>query len=188
VTAFDDPFRVSPAGSDEALDPPEPQFLAVGRVLRPHGVRGEVCAEVHTAYPERFYVYKTLYLGPSYTPYPLKSCRFHQDMVLLTLKGINDRDQAEALRNQWAWISRSEAIPLKEGEFYLYQAIGFRVVTDDGKDLGRVTEIIETGANDVLVVKGTHGQVLLPLIPDVLVEADIPAGQITVHLLDGLLE
>lgn len=182
-----DPPRVPSAGSDVAFDPSEPQFLAVGRVVRPHGVHGEVCAEVHTAYPERFKVYKTLYLGPFYAPYRLKGHRFHQDLVLLTLEGVNDRDQAAALRDQWVWISVDEAIPLEEGEFYLYQALGFRVVTDAGEDLGRVTEIMETGANDVLVVRGAR-EVLLPLIPGVLVKADIQAGQITVHLPDGLLE
>ena len=182
-----DPSSALFQGSDAASDPSGPQFLVVGRVTRPHGVRGELRVEIHTDYPERFAVHDTLYLGPSLVPYKLKSHRFHHDVVLLTLEGIVDRAQAEPLRNQWMWIPIEDAVPLEEGEFYAYQAIGLRVVTDEGVELGHIVEIIETGANDVYLVQGVQGEVLLPDIPDVIVGVDIPAAEMTVHLLEGLI-
>lgn len=174
-------------GSDAVSDPSGPQFLVVGRVIKPHGVRGELRVQIHTDYPERFAVYETLYVGPSFVPFKLKTHRFHHDLVLLTLDGIEDRTQAESLRDQWMWISVEEAVPLEEGEFYSYQAIGLRVVTDEGIELGHIAEIIETGANDVYLVRGAQGEVLLPDIPEVVVRVDIPAGEMTVHLLEGLI-
>lgn len=175
-------------GSDAVSDPSGPQFLVVGRVVKPHGVHGELRVEIHTAYPERFAVYKTLYVGASLTPHRLTGHRFHHDMVLLSLEGIGDRTQAEALRNEWLWISMADAVPLEAGEFYVYQAIGLSVITDEGVELGRIVEIMETGANDVYIVQGAQGEVLLPDIPEVILRVDIGAAIMTVHLLDGLVE
>jgi 16S rRNA processing protein RimM len=174
-------------GSDVAFHPSEPQFLAVGRVLRPHGLRGELRVEIHTDYPERFALYRQLYLGSAYVPYRLEGHRFHQGVVLLTLEGIDDRNKATALQGQWVWIAMDDAVPLEEGEYYLHQVLDLRVITVDGEELGWVAEIIETGANDVYVVHGARGEILLPAIPEVIVKVDVQAGKMTVRLLDGLV-
>lgn len=173
-------------GSDVVHNPPEPQFFAVGRVIRPHGVHGELCVQVHTAYPERFGIYKQIFVGDTHRPFKIKSYRFHKGLLLLTLVGIDNRTLAESLRDQWLWISRDDAIPLQEGEYYLYQVLGMQVITADGEILGHITEIIETGANDVYVVQGTQGELLLPAIPDVIRHVDLSARQMTVQLLEGL--
>lgn len=175
-----------PQGSGEAHSPPEPAFLAVGRVLRPHGLHGEVRVEIHTDYPERFALHKLLYLGPAYVPYALQSYRFHRGAVLLKLEGIDDRAVAETLRGQWVWIPIEEAVPLEEGECYQYQMYDLRVWTVDGEDLGRITEIIETGSHDVYVVQGERGEVLLPDTDEVVVEVDVQAGRMLVRLIEGL--
>ncbi len=182
------PAPVFPQGSDAVLNRSEPQFLVVGRVLRPHGVRGELRVEIHTDYPERFAEYGHVYIGEPLTRYKIKKHRFHHDLVLLTVAGIDNRNQAESLRGQWVWIHRENAIPLQEGEYYTYQVLGLHVITDAGVELGQVAEIIETGANDVYVVQGRTGQVLLPAIPEVVVQVDIPAQKMIVHLLEGLIE
>jgi 16S rRNA processing protein RimM len=182
----EDPMSVFAPGSDAAFGRSEPQFLVVGRVSRPHGLRGELRVEIHTDYPERFAVYKQLYVGPSFVPYKIKKHRFHHGRVLLTLEGVDDRTKAEALQGQWVWIAIEDAIPLQEGEYYLHQVLGLQVTTVEGEALGRVTEVIETKANDVYVVQGTQGEVLLPAIPQVIVKVDVQAGQMTVRLLDGL--
>ena len=185
-------------GSGEGTTPPEPLFLAVGRVLRPHGLRGEVRVEVHTDYPERFALYKRVYLAPvtpdgdllvasRCVPYELEGHRFHQNAVLLKLAGIDDRNGTEALREQWVWIHAEQAVPLQEDEVYLHQMLGLRVVTDQGQVLGQVQDIIETGANLVYVVRGPRGDVLLPDTDEVVLDVDIEARQMTVHLLEGLL-
>ncbi len=173
-------------GSDEVQSPSEPAFLVIGRVLRPHGVRGELRVEIHTDYPERFAVYRRLYLGPEHTFFQLEGHRFHQDKVLLKLAGVDDRNAAGALRGQWVQIAAADAVPLAEGEVYLYQILAMRVLTVDGEDLGEITDIIDTGANAVYVVRGLQGEILIPDIPDVVVQIDVAARQMTVRLIEGL--
>ena len=177
----------SPAsGSDEVISPSEPAFLAVGRVLRPHGVRGEVRVEIHTDFPERFAVYETLYLGEQHTPYGLEGHRFHQGKVLLKFRGLDDRNAVEGLREQWVWIATQDAAPLQEGEIYLHQMLHLRVVTVEGESLGQVVEIIETGANPVYIVRGSKGEILIPDTDEVIVHIDLPRQQVTVRLIEGL--
>jgi 16S rRNA processing protein RimM len=161
-------------------------FLAVGRVLRPHGVRGEVRVEIHTDFPERFAVYETLYLGDQRTPYGLEGHRFHQGKALLKFVGVDDRNAAEELREQWVWIAIQDAAPLQEGEIYLHQMIHLRVVTVEGEDLGEVTEIIETGANPVYVVRGSGGEILIPDTDEVILDIDLDRQRVTVQLIEGL--
>ena len=182
----DRPVSSLPQGSDEVSSPSEPAFLVVGRVRRPHGLRGEIRVEIQTDYPERFAVYKTLYLGPEYTPFALQGHRFHQGTVLLKLDGVDDRNAAETFRDQWVWIAVEDAVPLKEGEVYLHQMLHLDVVTRDGEALGHVTQIIETGANLVYVVRGKQGEILIPDTDEVILAVDLGAGQMTVQLIEGL--
>lgn len=185
-------------GSGEGSSPSEPLFLAVGRVLRPHGLRGEIRVEIHTDYPDRFALYRQVYLAPTRpergllvasegTAYELEGYRFHQNAVLLKLEGIDDRTQAEDLRELWVWIPAEEAAPLEAGEFFVHQMLYMHVVTTKGETLGEIVDVIETGANLVYVVRGPHGEILLPDTDEVVLDIDVEAGQMTVHLIEGLL-
>lgn len=166
----------------------EPRFLIIGQVLRPHGVRGEMRVTPYTDVPERFTWLETVYLGDE-NPQPVgvEAARLHQDIILLKLAGYDDRDAAESLRGVWLQVPESEGIPLAEGEYYLYQLEGLAVYTDEGEHLGEITSVIETGANNVFVVEGVRGEVLLPDIDDVILDIDFTNGRVTVHLLPGLL-
>ena len=180
------PVPSLPQDSDEVLTSSESAFLAVGRVHRPHGIRGEIRVEIHTDYPERFSLYKTLYLGPKHAPFALQAHRFHQGKVLLKLEGVDDRDAAGALRDQWVCIATKDAVPLEEGDVYQHQMLSLRVRTDDGEDLGEIADIIETGANLVYVIRGEGGELLLPDIPEVVLHVDLSSRQVTVHMIEGL--
>jgi 16S rRNA processing protein RimM len=188
-------------GSGDANRSSEPRFLAVGRILRPHGLRGEVRVEIHTDSPERFALYDRVYLAhaqadagpanllsvaPGALPYALESHRFHGQYVLLKLAGIDDRTQADRLRELWVWIAPEQAEPLDEGEIYLHDMLELSVVTDEGEELGQIVQIIETGANPVYVVRGRQGEILLPDTDEVILEVDLEAEQVTVHLIEGL--
>lgn len=164
-----------------------PRFLAVGRVVRPFGVRGELKVEIHTDYPERLHLHTHLWVGPDPQPYPLERVRMHKGYALIKLRGIETRSDAETLRNTWLWIPTEEAVPLEEDEYYEYQLLGLLVITTEGQTLGRITEILSTGANDVYVVRGHYGEVLLPAIAHVIREIDLDSGRMIVELLDGLL-
>ena len=166
----------------------EPHFLAVGRISKPHGVQGEVRVELMTDHPERFEWLKAIYVG-EHNPrlVPIESVRYHQEVVLLKLEGYPTRTEAELLRGELLQVPKSEAVPLEEGEYFLYQLIGVEVYTELGKYLGRLTEILETGANNVFVVEGEESQYLLPDIPDVVREVDIDNGRLVIHPMPGLI-
>lgn len=168
---------------------PEPRYLVVGRILRPHGVRGELRVETFTDFPERIAALDRVYLGSEYLPYKPLNVRMHQELVLLTLEGCADRDAADLLRGVLVSVKREDAVPLESGEYYHFQLVGLQVETDAGESLGEVASVFEApGANDVLVVFGPHGEVLLPVISDVILNIDFEARRILVHLLPGLLK
>lgn len=162
----------------------EPQFLVIGKVLRPHGVRGELRLEVHSDHPAHLGEVETIYLGESRRAYRLEAFRMHRGVLLVTLSGIDDRDKADALREALVAVKLKDAVPLKPGEYYHHQILGLAVVTDAGEALGSVAEIIQTGANDVYVVRGPGGEVLLPAIQSVILKIEPP--QMVVHLPEGL--
>ena len=168
---------------------PELRYLAIGRVIRAHGLRGEVSVTVLTDFPERFETTAWVYLGNEFeaTPYRLQSFRWHKQNVLLTLEGVTNRTQAELLRGQLVQVPLEEAMPLLDGSYYLYQLIGLKVEDTSGKFLGVIKDVLETGANDVYIVEHEGQELLLPAIPDVVKRVDIAQGIMVVHLMDGLI-
>jgi 16S rRNA processing protein RimM len=168
---------------------PELRYLAIGKIVRAHGLRGELSVAVLTEFPERFETTEWVYLGNEFEaiPYRLESYRWHKDNVLLTLAGVADRTQAEALRGQLVQVPLKEAVALPEGSYYLYQLIGLQVKTVEGEFLGTITSVMETGANDVYVVQNEGRELLLPAIPDVIKTIDLPNGLMVVQVMEGLI-
>lgn len=176
-----------------SAQPAGPRYLLLGEILRPHGIRGELRMRILTDFPERIPELDAVYVGvgpasPDVTAYHVEHMRMHQAYGLLKLQGVDDRNQAELLRDLFVMVAIEDAVPLEEGEFYLYQLIGLAVETTSGEALGTLRDVIETGANDVYVVASpTYGEVLLPAIDEVIVRLDIPAGVMVVNLIEGLL-
>jgi len=160
--------------------------LVIGRVAAPRGVRGELRVEIQTDTPERFYGLREVFLGEQLMPFEVRRARLHEGQALLQLKGIDDRNAAEQWRGALIYVPMTEAIPLEENEYYYHQIEGLQVITVEGEVLGKVTEIIATGANDVYVVRGEGGEILLPAIEDVIVEVNLEEGILRVKLLEGL--
>jgi 16S rRNA processing protein RimM len=161
--------------------------LAVARVRRAFGVKGETLLEVLTDFPRQLFEAQTFYIGDEHLPYHVASLRRHGQDMLLQLKELSDRDAAELLRGNVLFTRTDDLPPLPKGVYYLHQIEGLEVFTEEGEDLGRVEEILKTGANDVYVVQGAKGEVLLPAIPQVIREVKLEDGRIIVHLLDGLI-
>ena len=170
---------------------PAHDLLAVAHVARPHGVRGELSC-IPLAPPvidSASLIVRRLFIRtPDGEVRPARglAIRPHQDRWLVTLEGIDDRTQAETLRDLWVWIAPEQAAPLDEGEVYLHDMLELQVVTDEGEELGQIVQIIETGANPVYVVRGTQGELLLPDTDEVILDVDLDAEQVTVHLIEGL--
>jgi len=173
-------------GSEE--ESAEPRFLVIGRILKAHGVRGEMRVEILTDKPERFTWLEEVYIGKDDPQLKkIEAVRFHKSWALLKLQDCDDRDAANLLRSQLVQVPESEAIPLEEGEYYLHQLIGLRVQTEEGEYLGSITEVIETKANNVFVVKKDSAEILLPDISEVIREIEFESGIVTVRPLPGLI-
>ena len=166
--------------------PPEPRagYVAVGFVRGPHGLNGELKVEPLTDHPQRFQAGATLQAGGR--PYTVRASRMHQKTLLLQIDGIGTRAQAEALRDLLLEVPETELPVLGEGEYYRYQLIGIEVVGGDGQSLGRIEEVLDTGANDVYAVRNAEGELLLPAIDTVVIQVDLTAGRMVVELPAGL--
>jgi 16S rRNA processing protein RimM len=168
--------------------PEAPAFLLVGILRRPHGVKGEVLMSVATDFPERLTPGTTLYMGAKHQPVTIANVRGHNKGLIVTFEEFGSREDLDQLRNQELMVRADDRPALPNGEYYLHQLIGLQAVSDEGQDLGIVAEWIETGANGVFVVRlEDGGETLIPDIPDVVVGIDLEAGQMTIHLIPGLL-
>jgi 16S rRNA processing protein RimM len=164
---------------------PEPNFFKVGRVLRAWGIRGDLKIAPFTDRPEDFEHYRYVFVGSPQRRYEVKSFRPYQGNWLLHLVGVDTRHEAERLHGLEILIEPAQR-PRQEGEFYAREVIGLKVRTIAGEELGEVVEILVTGANDVYVVKGPRGEILLPARVEVIKGIDVEASTMTVELLPGL--
>ncbi|MEK6752812.1 MAG: ribosome maturation factor RimM [Chloroflexota bacterium] len=162
-------------------------YLAIGFLRRPHGVSGEIIMDLHTDFPDRIKAGRKVYIGDDHEAATFGSVRVHGNGLLVSLRGYDTPETAGRFRNQWVYVKAKEVPPLPEGQHYKYEMIGLDVVDDNGNALGKLAEILETGANDVYIVRDEAGkEILLPAIPSVILNVDMEARIIKVHLLEGL--
>lgn len=167
---------------------PEPDFLAVGRVLRPHGVHGEVRVKMLTDFPDRWAGMKIVFIGGQHDKLDIHSSRRHKNFVLLKFTGYDNRDVVESLRGELLYIPIDDAMPLKPDEFYYFQVLGFEVRTVSGDTLGEIVDVLKPpGANEVFVVHGVRGEILIPVIEDVIRSLDMESGVVIIQPIPGLL-
>lgn len=159
-------------------------FVAVGRVVGAWGVRGDI--KVHPlAPPELLAKGRTVHLDE--TPRIIERSARHDKAFHLKLAGIGNREAAARLNGLYLELPEAELPPPGQDTYYHYQLIGLRVVTASGEELGEITEIISTAGNDVFVVRGPRGEVLVPGIEDVVQEVDVTAGRMVIEPVPGLL-
>jgi 16S rRNA processing protein RimM len=161
------------------------EYVAVGRILGPWGLRGDLRVEPLTDFPERFALGSSLYVEG--VAYVIERCRWHKGKVHIKLSGIDSAAAAEALRQRFLEVPEEDLKPLSEGEYYQFQILGLEVRTTEGEPLGKVTQILSTGSNDVFVVRGEGGELLIPALDDVIKAIDLDEGRMEVELVEGLL-
>ncbi len=164
--------------------------LEVGQIVNTFGIKGEVKVTPFTNDIKRFDDLKKVYVTSRKDSklYKVESVRYHKNMVLLKLEGINNPEDAEILKNAYLEINREDAIPLEEGTYFIADLIGLEVHTDEGKLLGKIEDIFNTGSNDIYVVKDELGkQILLPGIKEVIKDVQLENAKIIVHLIPGLI-
>jgi 16S rRNA processing protein RimM len=167
-------------------EPVPPEFLIVGRILAPWGIRGEVKVEVVTDFPERFAPGKVVYLNARRLE--IESCRPQKQQLVVKLATIDTVEDAEKLRGQDLTIPFSELYHLPEGQYYAFQLIGLDVITTSGEKLGKIADIMTTASNDVYIVKAPKGEILIPAIEDVVKSVDLKKGRIVIEAIEGLLD
>lgn len=166
------------------------KMLQVGVISSTHGIRGEVKVFPTTDDVNRFKKLKEVHLdtGKEMILLHPESVKFFKQFVILKFKEFNSINNVEAYKGKSLLVDRENAVRLRKGEFFIADLIGLKVVTEDGNSFGVMTDVMQTGANDVYVVKRDTGEeVLLPAIKECIKEIDIENGQITVHIMDGLL-
>ncbi|HHW02895.1 MAG TPA: 16S rRNA processing protein RimM [Thermoanaerobacterales bacterium] len=167
------------------------QYITVGRVLSSWGVRGQVKVEPLTDDIKRFDKLKKVYVDTnnSLIPYDVESVLYlKKAFVILKLKNVDSPEQAEKLRGEHLKVSREDAVKLPEGSYFICDIIGLFVFTESGELLGKVVDVLQTGANDVYVVSGDTGnQILLPAIKEVVRQIDLENNKMIVRLMEGMV-
>ena len=171
-------------------------LVYMGRVLRAHGLAGEVKVLPETDDPARFEALQQVYLGASpekATGYALKKVRYQHAKrgatVLLTLEGVAGKDQADTLRKLQVYAVENELPPLAEDEYYLHQVVGFEVVEADGTAIGTLRDVMDLPAHPVFVVSRPGlPEVMIPAVPAFIEDLDLLAERIVVKPIEGLLD
>lgn len=165
-------------------------LITIGRIVAPHGIRGEVRVRFETDFPERFSGLRRAYLvrDGKAEEITLEATRPHREGLLVSIGGVADRTSAEGLRDAAIAVPRADVVPLSDDSFYVFEIVGMRVQTDGGRDLGTVAEVMRGPANDVYVVRGGAREILVPAVRQVVREVDRRARIILVTLPAGLEE
>lgn len=160
--------------------------MRIGVLTAPWGVRGEIKIRLD-ADPDYMRRVRRVYLGVARRAVDLLTIHRRGRFYCVALAGVETIEAAEALRDVEVAIPRAEAPPLPAGHYYVEDVVGLRAITTDGRELGAVVDVLTTGANDVYVVRGPGGEILIPAIRDVVVELDPAAGKLIIAPMPGLL-
>ena len=172
--------------TEERID----DMLRIGVVTKPHGLKGEVKVYPTTSDPDRFKDCDEVYLVTKKELLTLHvtGVKYFKKQVILKFKEFDKVEDVEAFHQCDLMVTRDEAIELEEGEYFLYDVPGCTVVDEDGKTIGEVSDVLETGANPVFVIKTEDGrEVLFPVIDECILSVDIINKQVVAHIMDGLI-
>jgi 16S rRNA processing protein RimM len=159
----------------------------VGRIVGTHGIRGGLRVALISDFPHAFRRHKELLVGDDLRPFEVVRARVQGESAIVELGGVTTVEAAIGLRGQLLHVPAEEAAKPRRGEHFWHEIVGLRVETVEGRQLGTIAEILRTGANDVYLVKGPSGEVLIPAIEDVVRRIEIKRGRVLVRLLPGLL-
>lgn len=166
-------------------------FFQIGIVTSPHGVKGELKVFPTTDDPRRFKRLKEVILdtGKERLFLEIEDVKFLKQLVVLKFKGLDSRDEVERYRRASLLVARENAVRLGRNEYFRADLIGLTVRNEDGAEIGRLKDVMETGANDVYVIELADGrELLLPAIRQCVLEVDVEAGFVRIHILEGLLD
>ena len=167
------------------------QYIRVGTIINTHGIRGEVKVYPATDDIKRFSVLEKVFLDEAHSRKCLyiENVKYFKQTAILKFTGFDRIEDIEGFKGLDIFVSREDAVPLEEGEYYIADLIDMKVRTVDGEELGILKDVMKTGANDVYIVDSPqYGEVLIPAIPQCIKSVDIETGIMTAELLPGLLD
>ena len=164
------------------------ELFRIGVITSTHGLRGEVKVFPTTQDPGRFLELKEILVqtGKELIPVRLRSVRFFQKYVIVSFEGMDRIEDVQAFLKKELYVTRENAVPLEEDEYYIADLIGLKVSEEDGTPLGTLTDVLQTGANDVYVIDTGDGELLLPAIHSCILKIDLEEGSMTVCVPEGL--
>ncbi len=166
------------------------QFLRVGVISSTHGIRGEVKVFPTTDDVKRFKKLKNVILdtGKEHLNLEVEGVKFFKQFVILKFKGIDNINDIEKYKGKDLLVDRANAVKLRKDEYFVVDLIGLEVFTEDGEKFGTMKDVLETGANDVYIIDSlNHGEVLIPAIKQCVLDIDIEANKMVIHLMKGLV-
>ncbi|MDW7772055.1 MAG: ribosome maturation factor RimM [Desulfobulbaceae bacterium] len=166
-------------------------FILLGKISKPHGTRGELKIYPYSRQPENFMAYSRIWVAPDsgdkeFIPYVVEQSRVQGKLALLKLAGCSTREDAEELVGSEIWLRRKDLPDLNEAEYYWLDLKDKKAVTEDGRELGKITAIFETGGHDILSVTGSSREYLIPVHEEFIVR--IEEFEVVLKLPPGLLE
>ncbi|KUK11430.1 MAG: Ribosome maturation factor RimM [Clostridia bacterium 41_269] len=169
-----------------------PEKIAVAKVINTHGIKGEVKAVPLSDFKDRYQQLKEVFIKEKneYSPLNLEKVRWHKGNLLLKFKEISSINEAELLKGNYIFINRSDAVELPKDTYYIFEIVGLEVYdAENNVKLGIVTEVLQTGANDVYIIKDSSGrELLVPALKKVVVKVDLEKNRMLVKLPEGLLD
>jgi 16S rRNA processing protein RimM len=167
-------------------------FGLIGEIVKPHGIRGEVKVYLFSEQPENLKKYKKIVLqepaDSGQETFTVVKSREQGKLAILQLEGVVTRGEAEALQGKKIWVDKADFPALGSDEYYWYQLKGLVIVTETGQELGRVTELFNTAAHDIMVVTGARHEYMIPVNGDIIRDIDEQGGKIVISPPPGLLE
>jgi 16S rRNA processing protein RimM len=162
-------------------------YIELGKITAPVGIKGELRVFPYTDEQTRFSAVKKLLAGGR--EYAVESVRYQKDMVVLKLKGVDDRNAAEALRNQLLTISRDDIWDNPEDTYFVKDLVGMKVVSEDGKPIGTLSNVLENPAHDLYEISPedtSKPAFLVPAVKEFILDVDLENRVMTIHLMEGL--
>ena len=166
-------------------------IFRIGVITTTHGLKGEVKVFPTTDDLNRFKKLKKCFIRTSKEDIQVEknSCKFFKNMIILSFKEFGDINEVERFRNCDIYVTRDNAVPLEEDEYYISDVIGMNIILEDGSELGVLQDVMQTGANDVFVIKlKDDKELLMPVIKDCVLDMNYDTGKITVRLMKGMLD
>ncbi len=166
--------------------------VSIGRIRGYHGIKGHVKMQPYFSFAERMEAVEKVWVAGS--PYRLESARLQGSIWVLKFWGLDSREDAEALQGKEAFVPQEERFPLPEDHYYVDDLVGLEVYEETGRFLGKIRDVLLTGANDVYVIspppqaEGLPGEILFPALKHLVVEMNLPEGKVVVKILEGLLQ